>query len=223
MGRRRSLRAQACLLAALLLALAAPAEAEQRSATRNGRVLRVFQVGGLEPAGDEVRVTGTGYDVRRGIYVSFCVDNGDGNLPGPCASRADGGTIWVSNDPPPFLRGLSRPWDDDARGTFDVVLKVRAQLDATTDCLKVRCAIVTRNDDLRLGDRGQDVILPIGFGVRAVPAAVSARVASPVARALPSAPDDRGAVGAHLLAGVLLAAAASGVGVAARGVLARRV
>lgn len=171
-----------------LVALAAPASAEPRSTTRDGKTLRVSQGSGLAVDGQQVRVTGSGYDRSKGVYVAFCVVNGPGRVPTPCGGGADtegdsGGSVWISDLPPAYGTGLARPYGEG--GSFDVTITVRAQLDEETDCRVVRCAVVTRNDHTRSDDRSQDVVVPISFATqgRTPPAAPS--------RTDPSSPTDR--------------------------------
>ena len=37
----------------------------------------------LDPAGETITVSGSGFNEEQGIYVSVCVDNGPGQLPTP--------------------------------------------------------------------------------------------------------------------------------------------
>lgn len=171
-----------------LVALAAPASAEPRSSTRDGKTLTVSQGSGLAVDGQPVRVTGSGYDRSKGIYVAFCVDNGPGRVPTPCGGGADtegdsGGSVWISDLPPAYGSGLARPYGDG--GTFDVTITVRAQLDEETDCRVVRCAVVTRNDHTRSDDRSQDVVVPVSFAIQG-PTATAAP-----SRTAPASPADR--------------------------------
>ena len=172
-----------------LLALGAPASAEPRSTTRDGKTLAVSQGSGLAVEGQQVRVTGSGYDRSKGIYVAFCVDNGPDRVPTPCGGGADtegdsGGSVWISDLPPAYGTGLARPYGDG--GSFDVTITVRAQLDEETDCRVVRCAVVTRNDHTRSDDRSQDVVVPVSFATQGrTPTAAPTRTApsSPAGRA----------------------------------------
>lgn len=171
-----------------LVSLAFPAFAEPRSATRDGKSLTVSQGSGLAVEGQQVRVTGSGYDRSKGIYVAFCVDNGPDRVPTPCGGGADtegnsGGSVWISDLPPAYGTGLARPYGDG--GSFDVTITVRAQLDEETDCRVVRCAVVTRNDHTRSDDRSQDLVVPVSFATQGrTPTAAPSRTA-------PSYPTDR--------------------------------
>ncbi|MFH0175790.1 hypothetical protein ACIA6D_27845 [Streptomyces cacaoi] len=157
---------------ALLLPAASPAAAAGGSATGpEGQKLTVSTSSGLDPAGETVTVTGSGYNTEKGIYVAFCVDNGAGKTPTPCVGGVDmsgesGASVWVSSNPPSYGEGLAEPYGGSAhKGTFSVRLKVRAK-DANTDCAAagVTCAVITRNDHTRGGDQTQTVRIPVTFG-----------------------------------------------------------
>ncbi|MFE8012523.1 hypothetical protein ACFU3O_07250 [Streptomyces antibioticus] len=166
----------ACLLAvasasALLLPAASPAVAAGGSATGpEGQKLSVSASSGLDPAGQSVTVTGSGYNTEKGIYVAFCVDNGAGKTPTPCVGGVDmsgesGASAWISSNPPSYGKGLAKPYGGSAhKGTFSVKLTVRAK-DANTDCTAsgVTCAVITRNDHTRGGDQSQTVRIPVTF------------------------------------------------------------
>jgi hypothetical protein len=171
-GHVRQHRLSRLLLAASVAALALvgpalPAHAEERSTTRNGMTLTVSKGSGLDPAGEKVRVRGSGYDRSKGIYVAFCVDNGPGRQPTPCGGGADtegrsGNSVWISDLPPAYGTGLAQTYGEG--GTFDVEISVRAQLNEDVDCRRVRCAVVTRADHTRSEDRSMDVLVPVEFG-----------------------------------------------------------
>ncbi|MFF3498032.1 hypothetical protein [Streptomyces sp. NPDC003247] len=157
--------------ASVLLLTAAPAGAAGASATGpEGQKLTVSRSSGLDPAGETVTVTGSGYDTEKGIYVAFCVDNGAGKTPTPCVGGVDmsgesGASVWISSDPPSYGEGLAKPYGGSAhQGTFSVRIKVRGE-DANTDCTAtgVTCAVITRNDHTRGGDQSQTVRIPVTF------------------------------------------------------------
>ncbi|RZS44602.1 hypothetical protein EV193_101478 [Herbihabitans rhizosphaerae] len=128
---------------------------------------------GLNPAGDKVTVSGTGFDVTKGIYVAVCVDKGPGQVPSPClggvdTSGAGGGSAWISSNPPPYGAGLAKPYGPG--GSFSVTLSVASRDPVTgTDCTKVACAVVTRTDHTRAADRSQDARVRLTFGQPAPP------------------------------------------------------
>jgi LPXTG-motif cell wall-anchored protein len=135
--------------------------------------LSVSKTSGLDPQGETVTVTGSGYDTAKGIYVALCDTSGAGpdRAPSPCVGGVDmegssGASVWVSSNPPPYGEGLAVPYTGGGtEGGFSVELRVRAS-DENTDCTApgTECAVVTRNDHTRSSDRGQDVFVPVSFG-----------------------------------------------------------
>ncbi|MCX5370001.1 immunoglobulin I-set domain protein [Streptomyces sp. NBC_00015] len=130
-----------------------------------GQKLTVSPVNDLATEGQAVKVTGSGYDVGKGIYVALCVDNGDGELPTPCVGGVDmtGGShssAWISSDPPDYGEELATPYGTG--GTFSVELTVDAK-DEFTDCFRAKCVLATRADHTLSGDRSQDVKVPVAF------------------------------------------------------------
>ncbi|QNP72798.1 immunoglobulin I-set domain protein [Streptomyces roseirectus] len=130
-----------------------------------GQKLTVTPVNGLAVAKQTVKVTGSGYDEAKGVYVALCVDNGAGELPTPCVGGVDmtgasHSSAWISSNPPDYGEELATPYG--AGGTFSVELTVDAK-DAYTDCFKVTCVLATRADHTLSGDRSQDVKVPVSF------------------------------------------------------------
>ncbi|MGI5379318.1 immunoglobulin I-set domain protein [Streptomyces sp. CA-251387] len=131
----------------------------------NGQKLTVTPVNDLATEDQTLKVTGSGYDVKKGIYVALCVDNGDGELPTPCIGGVDmtGGShssAWISSNPPDYGEELATPYGEG--GTFEVELTVDAK-DEYTDCFTSTCVLATRNDHTLSGDRSQDVKVPVSF------------------------------------------------------------
>lgn len=163
--------APAALVAGLVIAGAQPAAADV-SVSSGSMTLTVSQAAGLPETGGTVTVSGRGYDTEKGIYVAVCVDTGPGNVPTPCLGGMDmsgtaGGSAWISSNPPGYGQGLAKPFGPG--GTFQVTLSVVAVDPVTgTDCRVLRCAVVTRADHTRGGDRSSDVRVPIVFGNSAV-------------------------------------------------------
>ncbi|WP_330186095.1 hypothetical protein KZZ52_35005 [Dactylosporangium sp. AC04546] len=155
-------------------ALLAPEPAAAATGTGpGGQRLTVPKATGLAPAGETVTVSGAGYDATKGIYVALCVDNGAGQPPSPCGGGIDttggsGASYWISSNPPAYGKGLAIPYGPG--GTFRVELKVAAALAAGVDCRSARCAVVTRADHTRTGDRSQDVRVPVAFAAAGAPA-----------------------------------------------------
>ncbi|CAL9429436.1 hypothetical protein SUDANB121_02036 [Nocardiopsis dassonvillei] len=135
--------------------------------------ITVSKTDGLDPDGETVTVTGTGYDTSKGIYVALCDTAGASTTqaPTPCIGGVDmdgsgGASAWVSSNPPPYGEGLAVAYNGSGTdGGFSVQITVKAD-DGSTDCNDsgVECAIVTRNDHTRSSDRSQDVFVPVTFG-----------------------------------------------------------
>ncbi|BFO13829.1 hypothetical protein SHKM778_02170 [Streptomyces sp. KM77-8] len=153
-----------------MLAVASPAAAASSATGPEEQRLSVSKSSELDPAGETVTVSGTGYDTEKGVYVAFCVDNGAGKTPTPCVGGVDmsgesGASQWVSSNPPSYGEGLAEPYKGKGHeGSFSVRIKVRAK-DANTDCTAsgVKCAVITRNDHTRGGDQSQTVRIPVTF------------------------------------------------------------
>lgn len=133
--------------------------------TRSGLSLTVTPVRGLPSDGATVRVVGKGYDRSVGIYVALCVKVPKGRQPSPCGGGVNtGGTspasAWISSNPPPYGADLAVPFRKGGR--FAVTLTV-SPLIGDVDCRVTPCAIVTRADHTRPGDRRSDVAVPISF------------------------------------------------------------
>ena len=159
--------ALACVLALALSAVPAAAHAASGSATgrASGHVVTVKPARGLDPAGQRLVVTGRGFDPRVGIYVGLCVIPAAGEKPTPCGggvntTGASSASAWVSSNPPPYGRALAVPFG--RKGSFRVVLTVSSAI-GDVDCRTTPCAIVTRADHTRPGDRSADVIVPVTF------------------------------------------------------------
>lgn len=127
--------------------------------------------------GDQLIVHGTGYDPGRGIYVAICVIPSDAaTKPGPCIGgvpdqaqqEVEAGTIqyapsnWITDDWAWKLFG-ARSYDNLAAGTFTAYLEVGDPVGDGFDCRVDHCAIYTRNDHTAIGDRVQDLYIPVGF------------------------------------------------------------
>ncbi|WP_460775697.1 hypothetical protein [Microbacterium sp. GXF7504] len=126
--------------------------------------------------GERIVVAGSGFDVSQGIYVAICKAAEVGVKPGPClggvpdtsSGEQEVGTVqfapsnWINDDWAWKLFG-ARGYDDAETGTFTAYLEVPSPEGDGVDCRVDRCVIATRNDHTALGDRVQDVQLPIGF------------------------------------------------------------
>ncbi|MFE4692894.1 YncE family protein [Streptomyces sp. NPDC056749] len=130
-----------------------------------GQKLTVTPVNHLATVGQKLKVTGSGYDEEKGVYVALCVDNGEGELPSPCVGGVDMSgdshtSAWISSNPPDYGKDLAIPYT--AGGSFGVELTVDAK-DEFTDCFVSTCVLVTRADHTLSGDRSQDVKVPVAF------------------------------------------------------------
>ncbi|MFD3835830.1 immunoglobulin I-set domain protein [Streptomyces sp. NPDC058642] len=130
-----------------------------------GQKLTVTPVNNLATEDQTLKITGSGYDEDKGVYVALCVDNGDGELPTPCVGGVDmtgasHSSAWISSDPPDYGEDLATPYEDG--GSFEVELTVDAK-DEFTDCFEAKCVLATRADHTLSGDRSQDVKVPVSF------------------------------------------------------------
>ncbi|WP_406397318.1 hypothetical protein [Streptomyces uncialis] len=119
----------------------------------------------LNPAGQAIRITGKDYDETKGVYVAVCKDNGPGRAPSPCVGGVDmtGGSkssAWIVPKGDSHAGELATAFGPG--GTFDVELQIEAK-STTVDCAEVACSVVTRVDHRGLGDRSQDVRIPVTF------------------------------------------------------------
>ncbi len=155
--------------AGLLMAHAPAASAEPTGSTTvstsSGLRLTVTPVRQLPADGATVRVRGRGYDRSVGIYVALCVTPKRGKLPSPCGggvnlTASDPASAWISSTPPPYGRALAVPYRPGGR--FSVRLTISPMI-GEIDCRVVSCAIVTRADHTRAGDRRFDVAVPVRF------------------------------------------------------------
>ncbi|MFI2664453.1 hypothetical protein [Micromonospora carbonacea] len=178
----RALRRAVLTAALITLGVAAGAAPAHAGTGRGsgGQALTVTPSGGVARSGASVTVSGTGYDVTKGIYVAFCVDNGAGVAPSPCGGGADttgstGASHWISSNPPSYGEGLAKPYGTG--GSFRVTLTVGTRI-GDVDCTVRRCVVATRADHTRPADRSQDVRVPITFAAAATPARSSAAPAT---------------------------------------------
>ncbi|MEI5520233.1 immunoglobulin I-set domain protein [Streptomyces brasiliscabiei] len=173
---RPRLRRPAALLGAAVLVAAAvtavtvstaaqAADTPKTGLGANGQKLTVSASADLDPDGEKLRVTGSGYDASKAVYVALCKDNGDGKIPSPCIGGADqsgtgSSSHWIVPKGDPYEGTLAVAWGDG--GTFDVELDIKAE-DNGVDCTEVVCSVVTRVDHRNSGDRSQDVRVPVAF------------------------------------------------------------
>lgn len=172
-------------LIALLLALALPATASTASTAATGatpkpatgptgQVLTVDASQQLED-GQLVTVKGRGYDLKVGIYATFCVMPEKGKKPESCGhfdiTGQNNQAVWISSNPPFYAALLVKNFDKVTKkvkgkkvstGSFSVQVPVSKMI-GDNDCTVVRCAIVTRADHTRSDYRKADVVIPVTF------------------------------------------------------------
>lgn len=128
--------------------------------------------------GQQMVVSGRGYDASSGIYVAVCkIPQRADEKPGPCLggvpstvpdgeSAEDvveyGPSNWINDEWAWRLFG-ARSFDDRGEGTFTAYLQLSSPRDDGVDCTVVACGLYTRNDHTALEDRVQDLYLPIAF------------------------------------------------------------
>ena len=148
-----------------VLAVIGAVPASGATTTTAKHTLSVTPTAALNPQGQRWTVTGKGFDPHVGIYVAFCVVPAQGQAPSPCGgganmSAASPSSVWISSNPPPYGVGLAKPYGKG--GTFKVTLQVTSKI-GDVDCRVTPCAVVTRADHTRAGDRRFDVIVPVSF------------------------------------------------------------
>jgi len=137
------------------------------SASKPQPTLVVSQTSGLDPKGTLVTISGTGFDITKGVYVFVCNQvKWDANRRCVGGVNLDGSSPlsqWISSNPPAYAKGLTIPYMPN--GSFVVPLLVRA-VDETTkliDCSIEQCGVVAFADHTRRDDRSQDVFVSISF------------------------------------------------------------
>jgi hypothetical protein len=129
-------------------------------------------------AGQQLVVTGRGYNPSSGIYVAICkIPERANEKPGPClggvpSTTPDGDIVedviefapsnWINDDWAWRLFG-ARSFDNRQEGTFSAYIQIVNPRDEGVDCLEVACGLYTRNDHTALEDRVQDLYLPVTF------------------------------------------------------------
>ena len=120
-------------------------------------------------------VSGRGYDLKVGIYVTFCVIPSKGKRPELCGpfdvTGQNNQAVWVSSNPPIYAIPLVKPFDKVTKsvkgkklstGSFTVKVPATRMI-GSYDCKVVKCAILTRADHTRSDYRKADVIIPVTF------------------------------------------------------------
>ena len=133
--------------------------------TASGMTLSATPVRRL-PATATITVKGKGYRPTVGFYVALCVMPAKGAQPTTCGGGVNTtgrnpASAWISSNPPPYGATMARPFGRN--GTFRVRLTVSPILGDGIDCRTTACAILTRADHTRPGDRRSDVAVPVSF------------------------------------------------------------
>ena len=166
-------------LGAAAPASATPAPAPTNTAT--GPIGQVLKVDASRNVTDNqmLTVSGSGYDINTGIYVTFCVIPPKGQRPELCGPFDITGqhnqAVWVSSNPPIYAITLVKPFTSVTKtvkingkltkkttGSFTVQVPATRMI-GTNDCKVVKCAILTRADHTRSDYRKADVIIPVTF------------------------------------------------------------
>ena len=163
---------------ALAAGVAGPASAAPASVnTATGPIGQVLKVDAAANVDDmqKLTVTGSGYDLKVGIYVTFCVIPKPGKRPELCGpfdvTGQNNQAVWVSSNPPIYAIPLVKPFDTVTKtvkgkkvstGSFKVQVPATRMI-GTYDCKVVKCAILTRADHTRSDYRKADVIIPVTF------------------------------------------------------------
>lgn len=125
--------------------------------------------------GSTLKIKGSGYNSKIGIYVSFCKIPALNQKPSPClgeipaskesaqqAQRTQLASAWITDN---FVwrSFATHSYSNPATGEFAVELTVPELKSNGLDCIAESCAIVTRADHTALNDRVQDLMLPVRF------------------------------------------------------------
>lgn len=129
-------------------------------------------------AGQQLVVTGRGFNPSSGIYVAVCkIPERANEKPGPCLggvpnTTPEGDIVedviefapsnWINDDWAWRLFG-ARSFDNRQEGTFSAYIEIAGPRDDGVDCTVVTCGLYTRNDHTALEDRVQDLYLPVAF------------------------------------------------------------
>jgi hypothetical protein len=148
-----------------LLALATPAQAQKRTVVGPEKQRLTAEVTTNLRDGQLVKVVGTAYNKKVGIYLAFCELPKKNQLPTNCAGGVNlegesQSSYWISDNAPKYAGDLVKRFTP--RGGFILNLKVSRYI-GTTDCALKKCAILTRADHTRASYRLADVVIPVSF------------------------------------------------------------
>lgn len=114
--------------------------------------------------GEFVTVSGSGYDEKIGIYLTYCVLPIEGERPEECGpfdiTGKNNTSIWISSNPPVYGKLIATPFF--AGGEFTGKLPVTRFI-GDHDCAFEICAITTRADHTHGDVRTADLFIPVTF------------------------------------------------------------
>lgn len=114
-------------------------------------------------SGQEIQVSGQGFDETVGVYLAYCLLPKKGQAPSPCGGGVNkegigDASYWISSNAPSYATGLAIAFTPGGR--FSEKIRITKKI-GPHDCSKVRCAITVRSDHLHEGDRTHDLFIPI--------------------------------------------------------------
>ncbi|MFJ3855770.1 hypothetical protein ACIPRL_06050 [Streptomyces sp. NPDC090085] len=171
---RTAARAAVAVTAAGLLAVATAGSASAATSTRTVTdggatyTLSVTAPSTAAAAGQNITVSGSGFNTGKGVYVGLCAVNGAQGAakPTPCLGGSDqagttGASHWINNT---FGGTLANTSKYGPGGSFSVTIHVKADLGGGQICGEtVQCAVVTRADHFNSSNRKYDVHVPVTF------------------------------------------------------------
>ncbi|MFK0011866.1 hypothetical protein [Streptomyces sp. NPDC091027] len=171
---RTAARAAVAVTAAGLLAVATAGSASAATSTRTVTdggatyTLSVTAPSTAAAAGQNITVSGSGFNTGKGVYVGLCAVNGAQGAakPTPCLGGSDqagttGASHWINNT---FGGTLANTSKYGPGGSFSVTIHVKADLGGGQICGEtVQCAVVTRADHFNSSNRKYDVHVPVAF------------------------------------------------------------
>ena len=151
-------------LVASLLTVGSPALAVGSAKTVKGPAGQTLIASKTQQIADgtKVTITGKGYSLKVGIYVTYCVVPAKGKKPELCGpfdiTGKNNASVWISSNPPLYAKLLVKPFGKG--GTFKESIKVTRMI-GDYDCKKVKCALVTRADHTQGSNRKADVLIAV--------------------------------------------------------------
>lgn len=129
----------------------------------NGQQLTASKTNDLRD-NEFVTVSGSGYDEKIGIYLTYCVLPIEGERPEECGpfdiTGKNNTSIWISSNPPVYGKLIATPFF--AGGEFTGKIPVTRFI-GDHDCTVEICAITTRADHTNGDIRTADLFIPVTF------------------------------------------------------------